>query len=423
MNIEKIFESRKDKPILNTSYPLSPEDWAKWRVRRALSFADDKKLAFYLHIPFCERLCSFCEYTKTICRDEVVQRQCVMALGRDVDNFVKTHSDFRLTGFDIGGGTPTALTEDNFQLLMWLFKSTVAKVVVDDDFEPSVEATFETLTPAKVEMIEGAGIRRVSLGIQSVNAEVLALNNRHNVGATEMRDTIWCLHAHGVCRVNVDLMYGLKGQSLACVNQDLRLIEYLNPEQVTLYELRTNSIRESANFSHKILFDTYSLLYYGLVKLGYSARFGQNTFSKEDSCMGVSSYLRHRMLFGGSYKGFGISAQSMSTEGVAYNQGKLSANIGSLLKQDTIKEEYTYVLPPAERAAKYIAISAYCGFFSLDVLTNMLGRDAAAFYSDQLDFCLSRRYVEVSDGMVHVTPVGFEHYGAVFSLFYSPMSP
>ena len=108
---------------------------------------------------------------------------------------------------------------------------------------------------------------------------------------------------------------------------------------------------------------------------------------------------------------------------MAYNQGKLSANIGSLLKQDTIKEEYTYVLPPAERAAKYIAISAYCGFFSLNVLTNMLGRDAAAFYSDQLDFCLSRRYVELSDGMVHITPIGFEHYGAVFSLFYSPMSP
>ena len=132
MNIDRIFESRKNNHIWNTSYPLSPIDWTKWRVKRALSFADDKELAFYLHIPFCERMCSFCEYTKTVCRDEAVQRQCVMTLRRDVDNFVKTHSDFSLTGFDIGGGTPTALSEENFQLLMRLFKDTVARVYIQN---------------------------------------------------------------------------------------------------------------------------------------------------------------------------------------------------------------------------------------------------------------------------------------------------
>ena len=177
---------------------------------------------------------------------------------------------------------------------------------------------------------------------------------------------------------------------------------------------------ECTHMSKEELHDAYTLLYNGLTAIGFHAHFGQNTFSKNSCDMGVSSYLRSRMLEGVAYKGFGISAQSMSSQGVSYNTGKSSSAIRSLIANDSFPEEYTYVLPPQELAAKYIAIGAYSGSFSLHRLTEILGQDAVDYYKEQLDFCLTEGYLEILEGRVYVTPKGFRYYGALFSLFHSP---
>ena len=63
MTIAEVYQSRKNDPCWNTSYPISPSDWAVYRVPGPLSFENDHRLSFYIHIPFCKQLCSFCEYT------------------------------------------------------------------------------------------------------------------------------------------------------------------------------------------------------------------------------------------------------------------------------------------------------------------------------------------------------------------------
>lgn len=75
--LDEIFEERKDDPCWNTSYPLSPDDWRQYRVNHSLSFDDDKELSFYIHIPFCKHLCSFCEYTRMLCPSEDLQESYV----------------------------------------------------------------------------------------------------------------------------------------------------------------------------------------------------------------------------------------------------------------------------------------------------------------------------------------------------------
>lgn len=125
------------------------------------------------------------------------------------------------------------------------------------------------------------------------------------------------------------------------------------------------------------------------------------------------------MMNAGAYKGFGISAQSMSRNGVSYNIGKLKKSFNDLLAMKSYDEEYVYQLPPKELASKYIAISAYNGSFSLEKLSELLGCDATTYYSAPLDFCVSRGYIEISNERVIVTPLGFKYYGALFSLFYA----
>lgn len=420
MNLKELFEERKNNPIWNTSYPISPADWAGYRVPHPLSFASDKELSFYIHIPFCKHLCSFCEYTRMVCPSEEIQSKYIQTIDKEISEFVSDHLDIVLHGFDIGGGTPTALSDNNLRLLLKTFGEAKNRLEVSEDFEPSIEATFDTITERKATFIASAGIHRVSLGIQSTDADVLRENHRSNIKVEMMKCTIEMLHQNDIQKVNLDMMYGLKGQTLDTLHKDLQTIKFLAPEQVTLYELRTNMIHECSHMSKEELYQAYTTLYDRLTALGYYARFGQNTFSKNCSDMGVSSYLRSRMLEGVAYKGFGISAQSMSSYGVSYNTGKSSNNLHVLIGTDNFIEEFTYELSPQELASKYIAIGAYSGSFSLRRLTRILECDANLYYRKQLEFCIAEGYIEIQGDRVYVTANGFKYYGTIFSLFYSP---
>ncbi len=421
MDIKELFEQRKDNPIWNTSYPVNPVDWARYRVDRPLSFAYDKELSFYIHIPFCKRLCSFCEYTRMVCPDKNMQEKYVQTIKKDVDAFVSNHPNITLRGFDIGGGTPTALSAKPLSFLLNTVAETISKIETTANFEPSIEATFDTIDESKTKAIVDASIYRMSLGIQSTNIEVLKQNHRYSQTLQQMQHTLEMLHGKGIEKINLDLMYGLKGQSFKTFQADLEAIRFLDPEQVTLYELRTNMIHDVAHMSKKELYQSYSFLYDGLVSMGYHARFGHNTFSKDTQDMGISSYLRSRMLDGVGYKGFGISAQSMSSKGISYNVGKTSHFLQSDIGRDRFSEEFTYVLPPKELAAKYIAIGGYSGSFCLNRLTQILGQDSRNVYAKQLAFCLNEDFLELTPiGRAFITPKGFEYYGAIFSLFYCP---
>lgn len=419
MTIEQKFLERKDNPIYNTSYPIHPSDWAKYRVNEPLSFESEVEISFYIHIPFCKQLCSFCEYTRMICPNETLQRQYINTIDKDVSTFVSSIGiNKKLRGFDIGGGTPTALSEGNLQRLLLTFKEALDWIDTTPDFEPSIEGTFNTLTENKLKAIVNAGIHRLSLGIQSTSKEVLCKHHRSHSDIETMSYWIDTAHAFGIKKINLDLMYGLKGQNDETIASDLRVIETLNPEQVTLYELRTNMIESKEIPDKDILYSQYTKFYEGLTSMGYYARFGQNTFSKSAEDLGVSSYLRSRMMEGVAYKGFGISAQSMSKHGVSYNVGKSNHNIQAIISMESYNEEYVYKLPPIEVAAKYIAIGAYNGSVSIQRIKEFLNISSSPF-AEELDFMLSNQLMEIIADRLYITKKGFHDYGATFSLLYT----
>ena len=419
MTIAELFQSRKNDPRWNTSYPLNPSDWAAYRVQGSLSFENDSRISFYVHIPFCKQLCSFCEYTRMLCPDENVQRDYLLAIDNDIEQFKQRYNDITLLGFDIGGGTPTSLSENNFSLLMQIYRNAILGLCVDDRYEPSIEGTFNTLSEQKLDEMATNGFQRLSLGVQSSCNSVLHHHQRRNASEAMMSSWLTKAWDKGIKKVNLDFMYGLKGQNESTIRQDLRLISRLKPQQVTLYELRTNMISAKETFTKELLYSQYAQYYEGLIAMGYNARFGQNTFSVDAKDEGVSSYLRERMLNGAAYKGFGLSAQSMSSVGLSYNIGKVAHANVALLSASSYPEEYTYSLPKKEMAAKYMAISAYNGSFSLDRLLSYGIKKE--FLNEILDFCFSQGLLLYENDKKHVivTPKGFVHYGALFSLFFS----
>lgn len=418
-DIEQLLVSRKDNPLFNTSYPLSPEDWKKYNTNGELPFDVHKPLAFYIHIPFCQHICSFCEYTRICLPDEDKQRLYVKTLLSDIENFITKYPNITLYGLDIGGGTPTALCNPAFELLMDEYCSIKSRLQTTLDFEPSIEATFSTLTRDKIEFIAKAGIPRISLGIQSSVKSVMKPLHRMNSKVEEMKKTLYEIHAVGIAKVNLDLMYGLPGQTKETIMKDLATISVLSPEQVTVYEFRTNQVSKDFATNAEECYSQYCYLYDGLKQLGYIGKFGQNTFSKRYDDMGVSSYLRHRMLDGWQYKGFGISAQSMSRYGLSYNKGKNATGILKLIDNaDSFNSIEHYNLPPVELLAKFIAISGYSGGFSINAANEILGDNFCAVYSDILSHLSSSELITIDSERIQFTRKGFRNYGAILSLFY-----
>lgn len=422
-DIQRLFEQRKNNPLFNTSYPLSPGDWAKYSTSGTLSFDASKPIAFYLHIPFCRQICSFCEYTKMCVPDTEKQRNYIATLIRDIERFVEKYPEWKFYGFDIGGGTPTALDPEVFSELMIWYKHFIGERMVTDRFEPSIEGTFDSMASDyqgyhKSRLIAKARIKRLSLGVQSTSDKVLNPLHRNTISSKEMAEAIEEWHRLGISKINLDLMYGLPGQTVENIRKDIEVIRMLNPEQVTVYEFRTNQLNAPYKTDNDTCFTQYFELYEGLIRLEYYGEFGRNTFSRDAHDMGLSSYLRHRMFDGWQYKGFGISAQSMSEYGVSYNMGK-NESTGKLIDNHSYESIAYYDLPSNELLNKFIAISGYSGGFSLSGAKSLFGEDFATRYNHILHFLIDEKLATISGDRLQLTKTGFRHYGAILSLFYS----
>ena len=420
---EKLFEARKEISDYNTSYPLHPSDWSTWKVSDTLSFDDVDDLSFYIHIPFCQSLCRYCEYVKYKKTSDSVEREYLDIVDSDMREFMEQSVTGKtiLRGFDIGGGTPTALSTENFAMLINMAAGYARRIKMAEDFKGSIEATFNTIDENKIAILSEHPdlFSRISFGLQSTNCTFLRDNNRDNGQTQRMADIFHICRQHGISTINLDLMYGFVHQTKEEMKATMEAVERLMPEHLTVYELRTNMLNRYPVATAEQRFEQYSYLYDLITGLGYKGRFGMNTFSLIGD-NGLSSYLQHRMMKNGSYKGFGIAAQSKNDTGLSYNIGKNGESLNSCLSKKTFeKGGDSYKLPPRELLSKYVAISGYCGMIDLSVMECILHSDPDMVFEKELGFLLNNHYIEKNGTMLYLTPEGVLHYGAVLSLFYN----
>lgn len=183
----------------------------------------------YVHIPFCARICPYCAFYKERPDGSQTQRFCE-ALLAEMDQQRARGSIAPETIF-IGGGTPTALTTPQLQYLLGGFRDRL-------DFSALGEWTLEanpgSVSPRKAEALRNLGVNRISLGVQSWDDDLLKLLGReHN--AAQAEDSFHILRQAGFTNLNIDLMFGLPGQSLAQWETTLRKTIALGPEHISTY--------------------------------------------------------------------------------------------------------------------------------------------------------------------------------------------
>jgi oxygen-independent coproporphyrinogen-3 oxidase len=183
----------------------------------------------YVHIPFCARICPYCAFYKERADNSQTQRFCE-ALLAEVDAWRARWPVAPETIF-IGGGTPTALTTPQLQYLLGGFRDRLDFSALG---EWTVEANPGSVSPGKAKALRDLGVNRISLGVQSWDDELLKLLGReHN--AAQAEDSFHILRTAGFTNVNIDLMFGLPGQTLAQWEATLRKTIALGPEHISTY--------------------------------------------------------------------------------------------------------------------------------------------------------------------------------------------
>jgi oxygen-independent coproporphyrinogen-3 oxidase len=287
-----------------------------------------RDIGLYLHIPFCRQRCHFCAfYLEVAGADQGTARMDAfcLALAQEIEIHHRQDSigNRPLQSIYFGGGTPTALPAAQLVSLLQLLQ---AAWPIQASTEITVEAHPSTVTPTDLKILADAGFTRISFGAESMDESDFASIGRPG----RVRDTEIAVRAArnaGFANINLDLMYGLPGQSLDSWMSTVRSLLTLEPSHISCYALTIeDGTRLSRNIAMNLAQGTDDALQIDmesaaeilLAEAGF-IRYEISNYAKPGFAC------RHNLLYwtDGDYLGLGPSAQS-------YVQGVRFGNVADL---------------------------------------------------------------------------------------------
>ncbi|BAU15478.1 coproporphyrinogen III oxidase [Leptolyngbya sp. NIES-3755] len=190
-------------------------------------------LFLYIHIPFCEMRCGFCNLFTTVMHNHDFVSNYISALQRQADQVKSALGEVKFARFALGGGTPTQLSIEHLESVLNVAESMGAKLL---EIPGSVEVSPETATQEKLKLLRDRGLDRISIGVQSfVDPEVLATQRRQT--SDQVKAALTRIREANFPNLNIDLIYGLPGQTVETWLHSLKTALVFEPEEVYLYPL------------------------------------------------------------------------------------------------------------------------------------------------------------------------------------------
>jgi oxygen-independent coproporphyrinogen-3 oxidase len=198
-----------------------------------LNFASLPPLSLYVHIPWCVRKCPYCDFNSHEARAKIPEREYIDALLRDLEQDLPRVWGRIVHTIFIGGGTPSLFSPESIDRLLSGIR---ARLPLDQNIEITLEANPGTVELERFKGFRAAGINRLSIGIQSFEDEKLkALGRIH--GREEALRAAEAARAAGFDNFNLDLMFGLPGQTLEQALADMHTAIGLRPTHLSAYQL------------------------------------------------------------------------------------------------------------------------------------------------------------------------------------------
>ncbi|MBQ3906549.1 MAG: radical SAM protein [Lachnospiraceae bacterium] len=418
----------------NTAYPLRPNSLAQYEVHDPQTVYElvkknieaQEELCLYVHVPFCQARCKFCEYVVMDKPKETDPDLYVDYLLREIEMYREMIGDKPIVGYDLGGGTPAYLSAENLRKIT----ESIKKFNLKDGMYLSVETTpvIAANDLEKIKVLRELGYNRISMGFQTVSPKLLESLGREG-SEFIYEKAVQNIRKVGFDRLNIDLMYGFLNQTDEDFANTVKYTIAMNPEFITLYRNRYKGTQlepESQGVTMYKVNHQYDIAYRLLQEAGYLANNGKNTFSRIPGDMGTSSYLTKRVVEVASYVGFGLGAQSFVGNYLAYNLGCADHKLEKYCKaidEGRLPINDIADMPIQEVRAKAISVMFYFGFISLKAYQKRFGEDFRDIYASQIRFLTDSGLMQFMDeDTFMLTDYGAAHIYGIIPLFYSERS-
>lgn len=367
----------------------------------------------YIHIPFCEQRCQYCDFT-TMVANLKIKKAYLDSLKKELVCRLEENQAYRLADtIFIGGGTPSALDKDALESLLVMI---VQNVNLDNVLEYTVECNPNSLDEEKIDLLYHYGVTRLSLGVQSFNDNQLKqLGRLHD--SKMVLDLVPKLYQKGFKRVNLDLMYGLPKMTLADWEANLKQAVALNVDHLSLYQLK---IEKGTPFYHAyekgalepfpddLASDMLTWHTTYLAECGYTP-YEVSNFAKP----GQASL--HNQLYWQlhDYLGLGLGATSFLRPKRLVNQANLTRYLENPLTYDRVE-----VLSEKEQMSETMFMGLrQTGGISKNRFFSLYGKTIAEVYSTELDELIKKGLLQENEKGYHLTTLGRHLANEVFMAF------
>ena len=291
----------------------------------------------YIHIPFCNNICSYCDFCKLLYNKNFVKKY-LNALEKEITNNYKGEI---LDTIYIGGGTPSSLSITELNKLFSIIK--IFKL--SKEYEFTFEVNIEDITEEKLEILKENKVNRLSIGIESFNDKYLKYLGR-NYTSDIINEKVELAKKY-FDNINVDLMYALKNESLDDLEKDIDKIFTLDIKHISCYSLIIEKNTKLYIDNTKYISDDLDSDMYDLIDKKLENKYHRY----EVSNYSITSYeSRHNLTYwkNNEYYGFGLGAAGYidnirytNTRNLSkYISGSYEGQEEVLTKEDKIKYEF-----------------------------------------------------------------------------------
>ena len=252
----------------------------------------------YIHIPFCEHICTYCDFCKRYKYDLIIDKYLDALKSEITSNY---HQE-KLKTIYIGGGTPSSLDYKSLNKLMEIIKL----LNFASTYEFTFECNPENITEEKLILLKTYGVNRISLGVESTNNQLLKYLGRHH-DFKEVKSKISLIKKY-FDNINVDLIYALPMETINDLKSDLDNIISLDINHISTYSLEIHDntilgIKKTLPIKEDIDSEMYDLIKEYLSKNGFT-HYEISNFCKNNT------YSKHNMVYwkNREYYGFGLGA-------------------------------------------------------------------------------------------------------------------
>lgn len=375
-----------------------------------------KKLGLYVHIPFCERKCNYCDFYSLVKTSEIENRY-IDALLFEIKSYSDKCKNYEVDSIFIGGGTPSYLKPENIKLIMQEINNTF---LLSDDCEITIEANPNSIDKDKALQYKSCGINRISLGIQSLDDNILkAIGRLHN--SDEAIEAIRAIKEAGISNINADIMFGIPSQNVENIINTLSKIIKEDVKHISFYSLKLEEgtpmfLMEEKGLINILDDDIEREMYYAgrecMESNGY-AQYEISNFSKPNyEC-------RHNIKYwtGGEYIGFGPFAHSCF-EDKRYNN---ISDINLYCENFNNHERYRQlneVLNKESKIFEYIMLGLRMNKgININDFNNKFETNFLELYKNQMDKLLNNNLIILDKDTVKLSKKGMDISNYVFEEF------